>query len=169
MKYCFGLTIILLTYVTGLYAQDADYALIARDERVQSVNTDNLLTLRPGKSCVLVKFWIPNCPTAVKQFKEFVDFEKTVSFPVLFVGITNIPQKITDIADQLHYKGALYMLDTTISSDIYKRFNLFRADLSKRYHQKTSDYFLFMFDKNKQLILANDALDFPAYLKAKCK
>lgn len=136
---------------------------------VELVNKDKLQALQSGgTTCILLKFWIPNCKTAEQQFKEFADFEKSVGFKVVYLGITNDPKKITDIARKYDYKGTLYMLDTAICTDIYKRYDIFCEEVSEIYKAGKGNFDTMIIDAHGKLVWKKDVPGFPAWLKKEC-
>lgn len=159
----------LVVLFNDAFAQDYDLMAVDSCCRVELINKDNFFALQSNDNCLFVKLWIPNCPTAEQQFKEFIDFEKSSKFPVIYIGVTNSPQKIITIANKYHYLGKLYMLDTSISTDIYKRFDIFCKDISKKLGQKNIPFSGLMLDKNKKVILMKEVIGFPIYLNNLCK
>ena len=138
--------------------------------QVVSVNATTFMQIVDSSNrCVLMKLWVPNCPTAKEQFKEYMDFSAHSDITVIYIGITSIPEKITTIANAHGFQGILYMLDTTIAKDIYQRPDLFCKELSARLKKSGQKRFsTMMIDRKNKVVLQDDTPDFPVRLKQLC-
>jgi hypothetical protein len=161
---CCKLLLILLCCCLSARAQDttAYHVTLINKEKLQAMQAT------AGK-CLLLELWIPNCATAHEQFNEFAGFEKTTDLKIVYLGVTNDPKKIINIAAKYGYTDTLYMLDTAICPDIYKRFDIFCDDMHKAYKSKHKGRFNGMLiGTNGRLLFTGELLGFPAWLRKKC-
>lgn len=144
---------------------------MAQKNPVVLINADRFMQLADTSSrCVLMKLWVPNCPTANEQFKAYMDFTTDADMTVIYIGVTSIPEKITSIAAAHGFQGTLYMLDTTIAKDIYQRPDIFCKEVSQRLKLKPGleRFSTLMIDRKKKAVKKDDIPGFPASLKQLC-
>jgi hypothetical protein len=157
----------LLTIFCGAQDLSTDSSKIT----IEPITATKLLDMqKQSGNCMLAVIWVPNCKTAGEQFKEFAAFQKSVDYPVFFIGITNKPELIETIAQNNKYSGTLYMIDTAVCADIYKRFDVFCDQLSRQLKTKTGKTFNTLFlDRKGQVVVKKDLMDFSDWLKTACK
>lgn len=143
----------------------------AQTDRVISINAAGFMQIADTSSrCVLMKLWVPNCPTANEQFKAYMDFAAGADMNIIYIGITSIPEKIITIAAAHGFRATLYMLDTAIAQDIYQRPDIFCREISQRLKLKPvlERFSTLMINRKKKAVKKDDIPGFPASLKQLC-
>jgi len=138
---------------------------------VRQIDANKLYNLiKNDSSCILIKFWIPSCKSANEQFIEYLNFSRKYNTKIYYIGITNQPNLLRNIAYENNFSGTLYMLDTNLSKNIYMRPQIFCTEFLSKYNiHKNVSFNIILLNKNKEIVYRKDIVGFPKKLKNYCR